>query len=84
MSHTGIRVRVNLAGAGTILEADSDWLHMRALEALIGDGEVDVAELLSGSAGSKWHQIMGGPVEIWIQPVELADEYADDEDPGGE
>lgn len=80
MSHTGIRLRVVLAGLGPVLEGDSDWLHMAAVFA--GGLEVpDVGQVLAGQLPAyQWHQVMGGPVEIWVQPVMLPDDYPDDEE----
>ena len=85
MSHTGIRIRINLPNGAALLEADSDWLHIKARMAMLDAGEITFDQLLVGTPIEAWHQIMGGPLEIWIQPVMLADtaeiepaEYPDD------
>jgi hypothetical protein len=83
MSHTGIRLRITAAGQ-TILEGDSDWLHMNAIMASAGE---IFADLMAGQDPAPieygWvevGQIIGGPIQIWVQPVNLPDEYPDDED----
>lgn len=83
MTHTGIRLKITVPG-GTILDADSDWLHMNAL--MHAGGEI-FAGLMAGQDPAPiehpWvevAQLVGGPIQIWIQPVNLADEHPDDED----
>lgn len=81
MSHTGIRLRLNVPGAGVILEGDSDWLHLNALMAE-GPPEISMAQLAQDYAAPepRWHQagVVMGHVEIWVQPVMLPDSYPDD------
>jgi hypothetical protein len=81
-THTGIRLRLVIGGQ-PILDGDSDWLHMAAIFA----GEPDTAEspaVMASTPGERpWHQmavIMGGPIEVWVQAVNLPDEYPDDTD----
>ena len=85
MSHTGIRIRITIPGAGTVLEGDSDFLHMAARFAMADVGELALDAPLS-TGELPWHQagtIIGGPIEIWLQSCELPDEYPDDEDSDG-
>jgi hypothetical protein len=83
LAHTGIRLRIVIAGAGPVLEGDSDWLHMMAVYASCSTGDLDPldAALARPAFEAEWHQVMGGPVEVWVQPVILPDAYPDDEQP---
>lgn len=100
MSHTGIRLRVDLPGAGTILLGDSDFLHMMALMRGL-DQKPDMLDVLLAKPGQSfepgqgwvqtgdgsvgpWHQWMTGAIEIWIQPVMLPDAHLDDEGQDGD
>jgi hypothetical protein len=78
LAHTGIRLRVTGTGGLVLLEGDSDWLYMAAQMAMY-----DAGELLPLAAGeTKWHQIghiVGGEIQLWIQPVMLPDSYPDDD-----
>jgi hypothetical protein len=87
VSHTGIRLRIVMPGAGPLLEGDSDWLHMMAIYAS-GPPDLTMEDAISGRQPEQpWHQvgvILGGPIEIWVQPVMLPDSYPDDEEPGSD
>lgn len=50
MSHAGIRLRIELPGLGPILDADSDWLHMKALSRSLEDGEASFDQILAVTA----------------------------------
>lgn len=82
MSHTGIRLRITLNGQ-PVLDGDSDFLHMCAVLAN-GLPEMTVADVTAAADHKmhQWfgHQCQGGFLEIGIQPVNLPDEYPDDED----
>jgi hypothetical protein len=80
MSHTGIRIRILIPGVGPVLEGDSDFLHMTARLASYELGEADLEAVASEMPWAKAGTIIGGPVEIWIQPCELPDEYPDDDE----
>lgn len=80
--HTGIRLKIDTP-AGTILEGDSDWLHMMAV---FTEGAPVPDFLDTAPPEPVWHEIAqlfapgGAPAfSIWIQPVMLPDEYPDDE-----
>lgn len=95
--HTGIRLRIDLPGAGTIMQADSDWLHMTALLRGCEDQGIGIGDVLLAKPGEQlqpgqgwiatgdgsvgpWHQVMGGGIEVWVQPVMLTSTHADDVD----
>jgi hypothetical protein len=80
LAHTGIRLRVTGTGGLVLLEGDSDWLYMAAQMAMYDAGQL--LPLLEGEAA--WHpigHIVGGEIQVWIQPVMLDDSYPDDEGP---
>lgn len=86
MTHTGIRLKITVPG-GTILDADSDWLHMNALMHGAQHFPESMAELMSSEPPAEFDwvevaQLVGGPIQIWIQPANLADEHPDDEGDG--
>lgn len=83
MSHTGIRLKIT-AGSAVLLEGDSDWLHMNAIMSGALHMPDTMAELMTDQDPPKYDwvevaQLIGGPIQIWIQPCDLADEYPDDE-----
>lgn len=81
--HTGVRLKIEIPGAGPILLADSDWMHMAAQARMLDCREIDVDQLLAGAPTEAWHQIAfltGGPLVVSVQPVMLPDSYPDDED----
>lgn len=93
MTHTGIRLKVTVPDhAGDqqpILLADSDWLHMNAImqggppdltPEMVFEGkppEYPWVPILRQAKQESGLVVPG--IEIWIQAVNLADSYPDDE-----
>jgi hypothetical protein len=89
MSHTGIRLKITI-GNDAILDADSDWLHMNAIMAGALHMPDTMAELMSEQAPPQYDWVEIGqlhapgvvPIQIWVQPANLPDDYPDDEAAG--
>lgn len=60
-AHTGIRLRVDVPGAGTILLADSDWLHLNALMRELDSAGKSISDVLLAEAGQSFQ-----PGEGWV------------------
>ena len=85
-SHTGIRLKITIPSGQSILEADSDWLHMNAIMNGALHMPDTMAELMTDQAPEyDWVEVwrlIGGPIQIWIQPAMLSDPAdASDQDP---
>lgn len=83
MSHTGIRLKIELP-AGPILLADSDWLHLNAIFTA-GLPEPTMEDIIAGrSPEHPWHTILVQSetgLSISVQAVMLSDSYPDDAQP---
>jgi len=73
MPHTGAKVTVRLNGSD-VLAGDSDWLHMKAIEAAIDQGiEADPMGYDHPPILFFGHQCPGGQLELWVQPITIPD-----------
>jgi hypothetical protein len=77
-THRGVRIRVT-CDAGTVLDVDSDALHLMAVFSERGaalevfGGDVRPASLLPARAPA-------GVMQMWVTPVWLPDEVSDPDD----
>lgn len=80
MTHIGIRLRITCP-AGDLVDLDSDHLHLAAR--LAGLDTEGWRELFPGDGMG--YLSVNGPRDlvITVQPVELPDDYPDDEDEDG-
>lgn len=85
-THTGVGLRIDINGQ-TVLEGDSDWLHMAAVFAMGAPVQASPAVMDAGPREYPWHEIAEllcppgamSRVQIYVKPVHLPDSYPDDE-----
>jgi len=79
MPHTGAKIAIRLNGSD-VLAGDSDWLHMKAIEAALSDDEHELADIFGYDHPAVLfyaHSCPGGVLELWVQPVTIPDPPAD-------
>lgn len=78
-SHRGVRIRL-VTEAGTVLDVDSDMLHLVATWAGAPSTSGLAVEQFTGQIGTPTDRAPAGILQMWVTPVWLSDRTGDDDD----